>query len=152
MDAAKDESDAELAVLAAIEADAARLTILGASGGARADHALANVWLLAHPALVDRPAVLLDAGARIRLVTVPDGGPPVTADLAGRRGDLVTLLPFGGDATGVTTQGLRFPLVDEPLLVGPSRGLSNVREAADASVRLRSGRLLVIETPATLWE
>jgi thiamine pyrophosphokinase len=150
VDAAKDESDAELAVLTAIEADAARLTILGALGGARADHALANIWLLAHPALVDRPAVLLDARARIRLVAARSGESPVSADLSGRRGDLVTLLPFGGDATGVTTRGLRYPLVDEPLIVGPSRGLSNVRDAADASVRLRDGRLLVIETPATL--
>jgi len=147
--AAKDESDAELAVLAAVDAGALRVTILGALGGARTDHALANVWLLAHPALVDRAAFLVDGGARIRLATARSGE-PVTVDLGGRPGDLVTLLPFGGDVAGVTTRGLRYPLDDEPLIVGPSRGLSNVRDAPDATVGLRDGRLLVIETPATL--
>ncbi len=72
-------------------------------------------------------------------------GSPVRRPLPGRPGATVSLLPFGGDATGVTTHGLRYPLHDEPLLVGPARGLSNVREAADAAVTVRAGRLLVIE-------
>ena len=49
---------------------------------------------------------------------------------------------------GITTDGLRYPLHDEPLRVGPARGLSNVREAAGASVTVRAGRLLVVETAA----
>jgi thiamine pyrophosphokinase len=75
----------------------------------------------------------------------PDGQ-PASRSLPGRTGATVSLLPFGGDATGVTTHGLRYPLRDEPLLIGPARGLSNVREAPDAWVTLRAGRLLVIET------
>jgi thiamine pyrophosphokinase len=140
----KDETDAELALLAAIEADPARITILGALGGTRLDHELGNVWLLAHPGLTGREVRLLGAGSRIRLA-----GPGAT-DLAGRVGDLVSLLPFGGDAVGITTAGLRYPLRDEPLLHGPSRGLSNVREAADAHLTLGRGRLLIVETPARL--
>ena len=140
----KDETDAELALLAAIEADAGRITILGALGGTRLDHELGNVWLLAHPALAGREVCLLGAGSRVRLA-----GPGRT-DLAGAVGDLVSLLPFGGDAGGITTTGLRYPLRDEPLLNGPSRGLSNVREAADARLTLRTGRLLIVETPARL--
>ena len=105
----KDETDAELALLAAIEADPARITILGALGGTRLDHELGNVWLLAHPALAGREVRLLGAGSRIRLA-----GPGRT-DLAGAVGDLVSLLPFGGDAGGITTTGLRYPLRDEPL-------------------------------------
>jgi thiamine pyrophosphokinase len=140
----KDESDAELAILAAIDEGARRVTILGALGGARIDHGLANVWLLGHPRLAGCDARLLDAAARIRLV-----GPGRT-DLAGRIGDLVSLLPFGGDATGLTTRGLRYALRDEALPSGPSRGLSNVREAGDAALTVESGRILVVETPATL--
>jgi len=60
------------------------------------------------------------------------------------------LLPFGGDAAGLTTVGLRYPLHDEPLRSGPSRGLSNVRDAENASIRVGSGRILILETPATL--
>ena len=140
----KDETDAELAVRAALDADPARITILGALGGARLDHELGNVWLLAHPGLDGRAAVLLDGRSRIRLA-----GPGVV-DLAGRVGDVISLLPFGGDARGITTHGLRYPLTGEPLRLGPSRGLSNVRDAADAGLTLAGGRLLVVETPVRL--
>jgi thiamine pyrophosphokinase len=140
----KDESDTELAVLAALDAGAGRVTILGALGGERVDHGLANVWLLGHPRLVACDVRLVDAAARIRLVG------PGRADLGGRIGDLVSLLPFGGDAGGLTTDGLRYPLRDESLSSGPSRGLSNVRVANDAFLIVGSGRILVVETPATL--
>ena len=140
----KDESDAELALLAAIEAGARRVTILGALGGARFDHGLANVWLLADPRLAGCAVRIVDGVARIRLVG------PGRHDLGGRIGDLVSLMPFGGDAGGVTTAGLRYPLRGEPLPLGPSRGLSNVRDAGDASIELEAGRLLVAETPVTL--
>ena len=144
--AAKDESDAELALLAALDDGATRVTVLGAFGGPRLDHALANVWLLAHPALAGIDAVLLDGHTRATLVSAPGAdGAPVRRSLPGRLAATVSLLPFGGDATGVTTHGLRYPLRDEPLHVGPARGLSNVRESADAAVTLRAGRLLVIE-------
>ena len=143
---AKDESDAELALLEALEAGATRVTILGAFGGDRLDHELANVWLLAHPAATGLDLVLLDARTRVSLLVAPAGdGSAVRRALPGRVGATVTLLPFGGDALGITTAGLRYPLRDEPLVTGPARGLSNVREAPDASVTLRSGRLLVVE-------
>ena len=143
---AKDESDAELALLAAVRRGATRITVLGAFGGPRLDHALANLWLLAHPGLSGVAVVLLDGSARARLVSAPDAaGAPVTQPLPGPVGALVTLLPFGGDALGVTTHGLRYPLRGEPLRSGPARGLSNVREAADAAVTLAAGQLLVVE-------
>jgi thiamine pyrophosphokinase len=145
---AKDESDLELALLAAVARGAARVTILGALGGPRFDHALANAWLLAHPALDGRSAVLLDGRTRVRLLAAPGAGAPGRAEavLAGSPGDLVSLFPFGADAEGVTTDGLAFPLRDEPLRAGPARGLSNVRTGPEARVSLRSGRLLIVET------
>jgi thiamine pyrophosphokinase len=68
--------------------------------------------------------------------------------LPGRIGDLVSLIPFG-DVGGVATTGLRYPLDDEPLPFGRARGLSNVRSEGLATVRIRAGRLLVVEAPAT---
>lgn len=141
---AKDESDLELAVLAAVARGATRLTILGALGGPRFDHALANAWLLAHPALVGQATVLLDAAIRVRLLDASVS--PASAVLRGRLGDLVSLFPFGADAAGVVTAGLSFPLRDEPLWFGPARGLSNVRADPEARVSLRAGRLLIVET------
>lgn len=141
---AKDESDLELAVLAVVARGATRLTILGALGGPRFDHALANAWLLAHPALAGRAAVLLDAATRVRLLDASVA--PVSALLAGTPGDLVSLFPFGADAAGVATDGLSYPLRDEFLQLGPARGLSNVRSGPEARVSLRAGRLLIVET------
>jgi len=146
----KDESDSELAVLEAMAAGAGRITILGALGGRRLDHLLANVALLAHPALAGIPARLLDERSRLSLVDAPIGGPVQRRDLAGRVGDLVSLLPWGAGIGRVRTSGLRYPLRDEPLPAGPARGLSNVRVAPDAWIDVRGGRLLVIESPATL--
>ena len=149
----KDESDTELAVLAAIDRGATRLTVLGAFGGPRLDHALANVLLLGHPRLIDRMVVLLAPAARIRLIRAPGTGDGrASLSLSGRPGDLVSLLPFAGPAGGVTTSGLRYALINEALEVGPARGLSNVRLEATASVSLKVGSLLVVETPATLSE
>lgn len=141
----KDESDTELAVLAAIELGAERIVVVGAFGGRRLDHGLANIGLLAHPILVGRSCVLLSAETRVSLLTGP-----ADAAFDGRIGDLVSLLPLGDGVTGVTTTGLAYPLRGEPLLVGPARGLSNVRAATTARVALQAGRLLVVETPATL--
>ena len=147
----KDESDTELAALAAIELGATQLTIVGALGGPRVDHALANLELLSMPELANLGVRLVAADARVRCLHAPaSGAGPATLDLAGRVGDLVSLLPIGADAEGVTTRGLAYPLRDEPLLLGRTRGLSNIREASDAAVVLRRGRLLVVETPATL--
>jgi thiamine pyrophosphokinase len=141
----KDESDTELAMLAAVDRGATDVTILGGLGGPRLDHALANVGLLGHPALQGKTARILADRSRVTLLSGP-----ATLELKGRIGDIVSLLPLGGDADGVTTDGLRFPLREEQLEAGPARGLSNVRLTQVARVRVVHGRLLVVETPARL--
>jgi thiamine pyrophosphokinase len=147
----KDQSDTELAIRAALDLGASSITIVGALGGPRADHAIANLTLLSMPALVGLDVRLVAADVRVRLLRAPgpDGSPSRVA-LEGRVGDLVSLLPVGGDGEGIATTGLAYPLDDEPLLDGRTRGLSNKRTAPLATVTLRSGRLLVVETPATL--
>jgi thiamine pyrophosphokinase len=148
---AKDESDTELAVLLALERGVDEIVILGALGGARIDHALANVGLLAHRELDDHRAVLLDAGARVSFLRAPaPDGTAIERALDGRIGDLVSLLPLGDGVEGVTTRGLQYPLTDEPLPAGPARGLSNVRHEVRATVTVRRGMLLIVESPATL--
>jgi thiamine pyrophosphokinase len=147
----KDESDTELAVLAALRWGADRISLLGGLGGPRIDHALANIGLLAMRELVDHPTALLDARSRITLIRAPDpSGAAVHRDLSGRTGDTVSLLPIGPGVSGVTTVGLAYPLADEALPEGPARGLSNVRTAPDAAVTVRAGLLLVVESPARL--
>jgi len=146
----KDESDTELAIRAALSLGQPGVLILGALGG-RIDHALANIGLLAMPELAGREAAILDARSRTVLVRAPGpDGAVVERLLPGRPGDLVSLLPLGPGVEGVTTRGLAYALVDEPLPEGRSRGLSNVRSAPDAAVVVRRGLLLVVESPARL--
>lgn len=142
---AKDESDTELAVRAALARGADALTIVGGLGG-RPDHLLANIALLALPELAELAPELLDGSTRVGLVRPGRG-----RELRGRVGDLVSLIPFGPGVEGVSTAGLAWPLDDEPLPLGPARGLSNIRVAPVARISIRSGILAVIETvgPAT---
>ena len=137
---AKDESDTELAIRAALSRGADALTIVGGLGG-RPDHLIANVALLALDALGERSVELLDDRSRISLLRGPG-----RRELRGRVGDLVSLLPLGRGVDGVSTAGLAWPLADEALPVGPARGLSNVRVEPVASVALHSGLLVVVET------
>ena len=138
----KESSDTELALAAAVEAGATEIVLLGAIGGDRLDHALANVLLLAEAALADRDLRLVHAGASVRAIRGPD-----RRALSGPIGHLVTLLPVGGDARGVTTAGLRWQLDGATLAMGASRGLSNEIVATPAWVSLDAGGLLIIESP-----
>ena len=134
----KDESDTELAVRSALEAGADEIILIAALGGERLDHELANVLLIADPRLV----------GRIRAVrgetTVSAIHAGMSRRLVGAPGDIVTLLPIG-DASGVVTDGLRYPLRGEVLRGGAARGLSNVVERAGATVALAHGVLIVFE-------
>jgi thiamine pyrophosphokinase len=137
----KEASDAELALEAAIAAGATEVVLLGALGGERLDHELANLLLLADPAFARSSLRIVRGDTQVRAVTAG-----ASLVLAGAAGDLVTLLPIGGDTSGVTTAGLRWPLEAATLRMGRSRGLSNVVESPPASVHVGDGTLLVIET------
>ncbi len=137
----KEASDTELAVAAAFDAGAGAVVVLGAMGGARIDHELANLLLLAAESLAGRDVRAARGGTHVRALHVGE-----RIDLSGSVGDLVTLLSVGGTVDGVTTEGLRWPLVEATLEMGRSRGLSNEIIAAPASVRIGNGTLLVVET------
>ena len=142
--AEKDESDTELAVREALARGARTIVVLGAFGGRRLDHTLANVALLALPELAGRDMSLWDGRARARLIGRADG--PGAIRVAGERGDLVSLFPVDPRVDGVTTDGLRYPLRGEALVVGPSRGLSNELVDASGGITTARGRLLVVHT------
>lgn len=145
--ARKDETDLELALLFAArlvpEGEPAEIVVLGARGG-RLDHELANMLLLAMPALKRARVSLAHGLERVFLIDARDQ--PAELTLRGTPGDTVSLLPFGGDAHGICTAGLEYPLRDEPLFVGPARGVSNVMLEATATVSVRQGMLLCVVT------
>src|SRR6266545_3244487 len=137
----KDESDLELAIAYATTAKADEIVLLGILGGARFDHELANTMLLAADVYRGRTLRAVRGDVTVRTL---HGGEAL--DLEGVAGDLVTLLAVRGDAEGVRTHGLKYPLAGETLHLGAARGLSNLVVSAGASVACDRGVLLVIET------
>jgi len=133
---AKDATDLELALDAAIALQPARIVVVG-SGGGRLDHLLGSMLLLADEryAGTEIDAYLGDARAAvIRGLRTLTGAP----------GDLLSLLPLHGAAVGVTTEGLEYPLRGETLPPGTSRGISNFFIASEARITVERGCLLAV--------
>jgi thiamine pyrophosphokinase len=135
--AAKDATDLELALDAALALGPTRVHVLGGHGG-RLDHLLANALLLAAPAYA-AVAVTAQMGAA-RITVVRD-----EALLRGPLGDVVSLLALNGPATGVTTRGLLYPLDRDDLHPGSTRGVSNELVDDDATVTVDGGVLVVVQ-------
>ncbi len=138
---AKDATDLELALDEALALGARRVLVVASAGG-RVDHLLASLLLLGS----DRFAALdVDALVGDALVHVVRG----ERTLRGVPGELLTLLPLGGPAAGITTSGFEYPLVAETLEPGSTRGVSNVFATADAHVAVADGVLLAIRPHGT---
>src|SRR5437667_3535509 len=135
----KDETDTELAMQVAIDEGATRITLVGALGGARFDHTMANILLLA--GIEGVPITLDDGPSMCWLVRGPG-----SSAIDGQVGDLVSLLPLTSDASGVRTKGLYYALKGETLSFGKPRGESNVLIEEHAEVSVEGGVLLVIYT------
>jgi thiamine pyrophosphokinase len=139
--AAKDESDTELALEEALSRGATRVVIIGAFGGKRLDHTLANILLLASERLAGRDICLADGASTLRVMHDAE-----RLAITGEQGDYVSLLPLTAHVSGVSTSGLRYALADETLHQGPARGLSNELTDTGATIQIDEGRLAVIHT------
>jgi thiamine pyrophosphokinase len=134
----KDATDLELAIDLAISRGMQDLLILGAVGD-RWDQSLASFLLLERYAQATDSMRLLDGPQEAFLIR-----PGAETALAGRSGDVVSLIPLLGDAAGITTQGLAYPLTDGRLIFGSTRGVSNVVQSPPASVTLTEGVLVCV--------
>lgn len=134
----KDETDLELA-LDLVCADGAReVVVLGGAGG-RLSHLIGIATLLASEKYADvRLTWLLPHASSF----VANARRSVTID--GAVGDLVSLIPVGGTATGITTAGLKWPLHEADLATTATRGISNVMMSESAEVSVTEGTLLVV--------
>ena len=135
--AEKDETDLELGLRRAVVLGVQRVTVIGGGGG-RHDHLLANALVLGHD---DYASLEVDALVGTARLTVIRSG----TELRGAPGSLVSLLPLGGPARGIRTEGLRYPLRAEELAPGTTRGVSNEFVAPVATVSLADGVLLAVQ-------
>lgn len=131
----KNETDLELAISHALTLSPSQILILAALGG-RMDQILGNIALLS-----DLRLAMFD-------VRLSDGVEEVffcrdQAKVEGRSGDIVSLIPWLGEVTGVFTENLRWHLHYETLYPDKTRGISNEMIADVATVSITSGLLLI---------
>jgi thiamine pyrophosphokinase len=127
----KDYTDLELALEYALKQGADEIIIVAALGE-RWDQTLANLLL---------PAAF--APGRIRLVDdhqeigfLRSGEHTL---ICGEPGDTVSLIPLSKEARGIYTQHLEYPLDNETLHFGSTRGISNVLLEQSGYVSLQEG-------------
>lgn len=134
----KDDTDMGLAVKYALTHGMKELCIFGGLNG-RLDHTIANIHLLKYA---------LDCGARAYLmdenmfVTVFEGEYTI------RRNEYkyISALPFGGSVTGITYEGLKYPLKNAVFETGDPYGVSNEMILDTAKMTIQSGTMLLIMT------
>ncbi len=134
----KDLTDLELALDRALAHGARRLVVVGGYGGDdRLDHFTANLGLLASPVYASLDLVAYMGPATVTVVRRQ-------VRMYGRPGELVSLVPFHGPVTGVTTTGLLYPLSRAELAPGSTRGVSNEFVEPVATVTVAQGVLLAV--------
>jgi len=144
----KDATDLELALDLIVDdlvpaSGIERIVVIGGGGG-RLDHLLGDLLVLSSPRLA-----AFEVTAHLGRATITVVRPGPGRFIAGSVGEQVSLLPVHGSADGVSTEGLRWPLVDAHLAMGTTRAMSNELAAQSASVRLAAGVLAVV-APGTM--
>ena len=130
----KDDTDLALAIDEALARGYGNLILTGAWGG-RPDHSVAALQLLVNAA---------QRGARVKMLcggftaTVIAGGGALRLEGKGT----VSVFAWGGEAGGVTIQGLEYPLAHAALSDGHPLGVSNFLSGA-GEITLERGALLV---------
>jgi thiamine pyrophosphokinase len=137
--AEKNETDLELVLMYAASQGATTIRVFAAVGD-RLDQTLGNIYLLALPVLRGLDTRIVAGKQEAWLIY------PGETVIQGAAGDTVSLIPISGEAQGVRTENLYYPLHDETLAFGPARGISNLMTRDTARVWLREGALLVVRT------
>ncbi len=134
----KNATDLELA-LDLVEAGS-DVTVVGGDGDDRFDHFIGELTHIASRVNTFASLTVLYPPARISVLT--NGR---EARVQGRPNSIVSLVPLFGSATGVSTTGLRWPLHNDTLSLGTTRGMSNEFLSDTATVRVDNGTLLIVQ-------
>jgi thiamine pyrophosphokinase len=132
----KNETDLELALNHALSLHPHAIVIIAALGG-RLDQTLGNISLITDLRLSTFDIRLNDGVEEIILCRDQ-------ASVKGSSGDTVSLIPWGGEVSGVQTENLKWPLRSETLYPYKTRGISNEMLGEEASVKIKSGLLLIV--------
>ena len=132
-DAAKDETDTEIAVSIALQRGITNITVVS-GGGDRFDHLLGMVHSLA-----TTHCTLYIGNARVCFAQ-----PDAPASLSVAVDDTISLIPIGGSCV-ISTTGLQWNLSSEELQAFASRGVSNTATNSNVSVTVTRGSVAIIQ-------
>lgn len=137
----KDLTDLQAAMELALRDGCTELVLCGCLGGRRLDHTVFNLLLLEW--LKDRGGrgIIVDGESETRLV---DGEEVVLS--GGPRYHYLSLAPLDRFLTGVTMEGVKYPLHDAVLTRGDTLSVSNEQTAPEARIRVGAGRALLIRS------
>lgn len=138
----KDATDSQIGVETALALKSDEIHILGATG-ARMDHTLANIQLLALPLKAHVPCRLMDEYNCIRLI---DESTVITKE--NQYGTYISLLPFTETVTGLTLRGFKYPLNRHTMDVRDNLtlGISNELTEPTGRITVESGILILMES------
>lgn len=135
----KDDPDTQSAMNYAIQNGAKEIVILGVTGN-RVDHLMANFGLLILAQKQGAEVALADRYNYMKLISSG-----TILKKAEQFGKYVSFFPLGGDVTGLTLEGFKYPL-DKYHLTTADSGLTVSNEISEeyAKVTYESGTLLMI--------
>lgn len=136
----KDNTDTDIAIQLAIQLQSSNIIILGALGK-RMDHSLANIHILKYALDAKIPCQIVDNYNRIYLI-----GDKHTLYKNKTYGKYISLIPLTSRVEGITLKGFKYPLTNYSMPIGLSLGISNEIIEKVASIEIRKGVLIVIES------
>ncbi|MCI8668349.1 MAG: thiamine diphosphokinase [Lachnospiraceae bacterium] len=139
----KDFTDTQSAINLAVELGTLSITIFGGIG-TRMDHSLANIQLLQMPLEQGIEAVIINSHNRIRLLGVKRK----EIELKKSEYKYVSIIPMSQCITGLTLTGMKYPLRNYEMYIDQtiSLGVSNEIIEEPAAVKLKSGKIILIES------
>ncbi|MGI6632776.1 MAG: thiamine diphosphokinase [Bacillota bacterium] len=144
----KDVTDSEAALNTAFAEGFRSAVVIGALGGDRIEHGIANLLLVERYAGQGMDVVLASPKTWICHVSGPGYAGFTRRAFRGRRGDWVSLFPITESAKGVTTENLKFPLLRATLTRGTTLGVSNQMLGEGGAVSAEEGFLAIALTRA----
>lgn len=133
----KNETDTFLCLRCGMEAGFRDFVLAGGIGG-RLDHTVANLQLLAYAARWGISLWMMDRNNRAAVME------PGEMRIPRAEGFKLSVLSFSDHAEGVTLINVKYPLTEAVLTQDFPLGVSNEFEGAEAVIRLKEGRLLLL--------
>jgi len=132
----KNQTDTEIAIEKAIDLGADEVIVFGGTGD-RIDHSLGNIYLLSRFLEKGIKASIVNEKQEIFMIDheITFSYPVET---------LVSLLPVDGLAQSINIEGFLYPVENGKMTIFEPYGISNVTSKSQQTIRVGSGKLLVI--------